>query len=462
MALPSNFLGDLIASTQGGMIEPQASPNAMGIALGGTSPGALPTAGLMTAAQAGPAPVAAAPRARRSILDMIGGVADTIASVGGAAPLYRQNLDAQKAREIAAEDREYQIEQRPLERQMIDQKLKRGEQELSAGALDIQNANNELLNSAGAGMRQVFGRSGAEGVLKAWPLLAKNLGVPDDKAAEIGQALASDPEGTLAALFPDPAVAKGGSKAKEIQVYELMAEKNPVAAEAYLQSLADPTKPMTPYQAEQVRLAEERLNLARDRYENPPQSAAQRAAGTKAGAADEARAASVQAANATLDELSGLYDQLDEMGAMVNPKKGTAGNIAARARASGLGQLVEGAVGTQAQELRDRVESIRPGLMQQLAKATGMTGKQLDSNADVKLFMQTVTDPTRSYEANQAAIRGIRRLLAAPPKPAARPAARSAPRRGAAPSRVPAPGTVRQGYRFKGGDPARRENWVKL
>lgn len=438
MALPPNFLGDLIASTQGGTIEPQAASNAMGIALGGTSPGALPTAGLMTAQQAGPAPVAAAPRSRRSILDIVGGIADTLATVGGATPLYQPGIDARRDRNNAEEDRAYQIEQRPLERQMIDQKLKRGEQEISAGALDIQNANNELLNSAGAGMRQVFGRSGAEGVLKAWPLLAKNLGVRDDKAAEIGQALASDPEGTLAALFPDPAVAKGGSKAKEIQLYELMAAKDPAAADAYLTSLSDPNKPMTPYQAAQLANADREYERKVYEYDNPKPTAAQRNAGAKTGVADEARAASAQAANATLDELSGLYDQLDEIGAMVNPKKGTAGNIAARARASGLGQLVEGAVGTQAQELRDRVESIRPGLMQQLAKATGMTGKQLDSNADVKLFMQTVTDPTRSYEANQAAIRGIRRLLSSPPP---RPAARAAPpaRRPGAPERKPAP-----------------------
>lgn len=55
--------------------------------------------------------------------------------------------------------------------------------------------------------------------------------------------------------------------------------------------------------------------------------------------------------------------------------------------------------------MRDRIGSIRPNLMQSIAQATGMTGKQLDSNADVKLFAQTVSDPTKSYEANIAAIR---------------------------------------------------------
>jgi hypothetical protein len=68
-------------------------------------------------------------------------------------------------------------------------------------------------------------------------------------------------------------------------------------------------------------------------------------------------------------------------------------------------------------------------LMQSLSKATGMTGRQLDSNADVKLFMQTVTDPTRSYEANMKAIEGLERFLKTsikkPAAPAAKPAANS-------------------------------------
>lgn len=439
MALPSNFLGDLIASTQGGMIEPQASPNAMGIALGGTSPGALPTAGLMTSAQAGPAPVASAPRARRSILDMIGGVADTIATVGGAAPLYRQNLDAQNAREIAAEDRQYEIEQRPLQRQMIDQKLKRGEQEISAGALDIQNANNELLNSAGAGMRQVFGRSGAEGVLKAWPLLAKNLGVPDDKAAEIGQALASDPEGTLAALFPDPAVAKGGSKAKEIQIYEMLkADGDEETAAAYRAHLVNPEKKLTPYQAAQLANADREYERKVYEYDNPKPTAAQRTAGAKQAGVDAERVAGAEQVSTTLNRLSRLYDRLDEMGAVVNPEKGTVDNIAARLGTSALGQLAGGAVGREAQSLIDEVESVRPALMQQMAKALGITSKQLDSNTELKLYMQTVTDPTKSYQANQEAIAQLRRMLAAPPP---RPAPRAAPaaRRPGAPERKPVP-----------------------
>lgn len=427
MALPSNFLGDLIASTQGGTVEPAAAPNALGIALGGTSPGALPTAGLMTAQQAGPAPVAAAPRSRRSILDMIGGVADTIATVGGATPLYQQGIDARRERANAEEDRAYQIEQRPLERQMIDQKLKRGEQELSAGALDIQNANNELLNAAGAGMRQVFGNYGAEGVQKAWPLLARQLGVSDEKAAEIGQALGADPERTLATLFPNPALAKGGSKAKEIQVYELMAEKNPAAAEAYLTSLSNPDKPMTAYQREQVRLAEARLGLARDRFENPAPSVSERNLTAKQAAAEVQKEQAVVGATAFLDELEGVVTDLNESGGMTNSNQSIGGTIGTAARE--YLPLVERVVSPEGFAARERLDGLlTQGVSSLLPLLTGMTigSKNMDAAKEMENLKRAVVS-AKSYDAAMAAINSYRRNLQAQIR--AREAPRPAPRR---------------------------------
>ena len=104
--------------------------------------------------------------------------------------------------------------------------------------------------------------------------------------------------------------------------------------------------------------------------------------------------------------------------------------MVARTRSSVLGQLAEGAVGTQAQTQRDRIASIRPGLVQSIAKATGMSAKQLDSNADVKLWMQTVTDPTSSYQANVAALNGLERFVRTnSAKPTASAAPRNTPQR---------------------------------
>jgi hypothetical protein len=138
----------------------------------------------------------------------------------------------------------------------------------------------------------------------------------------------------------------------------------------------------------------------------------------KGGAATGDNSAFIQTAQGNLDELRTIYNDLHNMGAMVSDKQSAGSNISARLRASGLGQTLEGAVGTKAQTQRARVASIRPQLMQAIAKATGMTGKQLDSNADVKLFMATVTDPAAPYESNIAAINGLERFLKANAKKA--------------------------------------------
>lgn len=439
----ASFFNNILSAIRS---QPPAQDNVFGriIAGLGNDPSQIPDLGPvsssqgMTMADAGPAPTIApqAPgRPRRSVLDMIGGLADTIATVGGATPLYQQNLDAQLARTNAAEDRARDIDLDGLRKQLLENQVAAGGQNLEAGQLDIQNARNQLLDSAGNGLRQVFGRVGADGLAKAWPLIAGQLGIPEEQAAQIGQSLAADPQGTLDALFPVQAPANGGSQAKEAQIFALLkSQGSEEMAKAYLQSLTNPDA-LTPYQMQQLALAREKFGFEQDKYYNPRPTAQERSATAKQDAAAAERADGAAALGQTLDELSSAYGQLKSMGAMVDPKQGTGTNIAARLRSSGVGQLVEGAVGTDAQVQRDIINGIRPGLMQQLAKATGMSSKQLDSNADVKLFMQTVSDPTASYEANMRAVERIRRLMANPPRQSTpRPNNAPAPRqRGAAP-----------------------------
>ena len=46
----------------------------------------------------------------------------------------------------------------------------------------------------------------------------------------------------------------------------------------------------------------------------------------------------------------------------------------------------------------------RPLLMQAIMKASGMSAKQMDSNAEMKLWLATATDPTLDVQANIAAL----------------------------------------------------------
>lgn len=109
-------------------------------------------------------------------------------------------------------------------------------------------------------------------------------------------------------------------------------------------------------------------------------------------------------------DLRDKYTQLNEGGGIVNDKDGALGNIGARIASTGLGQAVGGAVGTRNQTSRDNIAMTRPLLLQAIMKATGMSAKQMDSNAELKLYLATATDPTRGYQANMDALQRIEEL----------------------------------------------------
>ena len=150
------------------------------------------------------------PRDRRSIIDIIGGIADTVATVGGAPALYQTNLDAQQQREWMRDDREMAMEDRDrgIDLDALNRRIL--EQRLSAGDIEIGDAQRQMLGQAANGLQTVFGKHGPEGVARAWPLLAQQLQIPPERAQQIGQALMERPEETIAALrtaLGDPASA---------------------------------------------------------------------------------------------------------------------------------------------------------------------------------------------------------------------------------------------------------------
>ena len=125
-------------------------------------------------------------------------------------------------------------------------------------------------------------------------------------------------------------------------------------------------------------------------------------------------------------DLRDKYTQLDEGGGLVNSDKGALSNIGARIGVSGIGQLAGGAVGTTNQNARDSIAMARPLLLQAIMKATGMSAKQMDSNAELKLYLATATDPTKGKQANMEALDRIEKLYGGgaqsePDKPKAMP-----------------------------------------
>ena len=115
--------------------------------------------------------------------------------------------------------------------------------------------------------------------------------------------------------------------------------------------------------------------------------------------------------NETVTQLKGYYDSLKEGGGIVSQAQGPLSNLASRAQSSGIGQTLGGAVGTKNQEARQKIEQTRPLLMNLIKNATGMSAQQMNSTAEMQLYLRAATDPTLSYEANMEALDNLDRLF---------------------------------------------------
>lgn len=377
-------------------------------------------------------------RERRSFLDTVGRLADVLATVGGAEALYQPTLDAR-------DDRARMIDIEAMKRRQLEQQIGEGDE----GAADRQRARAGV---AMKGLQAIQARGGD--INAAWPILAKQAGLGPEDTAFLADAFAKDPNSVsaIAAMF-------GGEKEFGLQPFYAQGPDGTLQAyqigkDGSIQPIKLPegAQPIDPLKfvdtgnqqvgvgsrtGRPIRILPKGVDpntgariASGERIAGANIASRERIAATKGGTGAAAAAeGGAESALGSIAELRGIYGTLNKSGAMVTPGQSTGANIFARARASGVGQFVEGAIGTEAQTQRDRINSIRPGLMQSIAKATGMTSRQLDSNTDVRLFMQTVTDPTASYEANMAALDGLERFVRQnAKKPAVAPRA-SAPRR---------------------------------
>jgi hypothetical protein len=109
-------------------------------------------------------------------------------------------------------------------------------------------------------------------------------------------------------------------------------------------------------------------------------------------------------------DLRDKYTQLHEGGGITSTGNGALGNTSAWASSSAGGQAAGRLFGTQNQSARNSIAMSRPLLLQAIMKATGMSAKQMDSNAELKLYLSTATDPTLDLEANMAALDRIEKL----------------------------------------------------
>lgn len=452
----NNILAALNPQSQATPAAPPGPPQDL---LAGTPYGAPADPAMQNQQQ--PAAPAREPRQRASLLDIIGGVADTVASVGGADPLYRMNLDA-------AAERARQVDLDEMQRQQFEQQQKLGGQQLQAGELDIANDERARIGDALAAVAQ------SEDPAGMWGTIAEQSGIPPDKAAAIGAALQQQPEiaGALAQSFGYAPQAQG-SQPKEVQIYRMLQQENPDLAPAYLQSLTNPGG-MNEYQRGQLQIALGRLGLERDRFEQgPPQSASERRDATQRQSQLESALQGFDLAGQSISDLRDTLEQMREVGSINT--RGQSGLDRIGAFANENIPLYERVLNPEGFSARERMNTIVNNMVLEtlpLITMTQLGGRNFDAAKELEFHKQRIAS-AKDFEAAMSEVDALERKINTfkrmaqtelqQPAPAANRRTTPAPRgQGRSTVGAPQPGTVRRGWRFKGGDPANRSNWEKV
>jgi hypothetical protein len=146
-----------------------------------------------------------------------------------------------------------------------------------------------------------------------------------------------------------------------------------------------------------------------------------------------------------LDTLRTAYEDLDRRRALPSEQRGAVSNALAWVASTGPGQTLGRMAGTKEQTQRDIVSSARNQLLVAAKNATGMSAQQLNSNVEFRSWLDSLTDPTRSYQANVAILDNMERFIASGGKEGMRsrgsvtpaPAAPAAAPRASAPAAAP-------------------------
>lgn len=105
-----------------------------------------------------------------------------------------------------------------------------------------------------------------------------------------------------------------------------------------------------------------------------------------------------------LKTMASLYNDLSNKGGIVDISKTGVENIPRRISSSAVGQNVGRAFGTEEQSIRNRINQIRPLLMNDIRKATEMGARGLDSEKELEFYLQAATNPELDIQSNLAAL----------------------------------------------------------
>jgi hypothetical protein len=350
------------------------------------------------------------PRKRRSFLDTIGQISDVLARVGGAEALYQPTLDAREnhAREIDLEE---------MRKQLLDQQLQQGRQTLAAGENELA----DTMRGRAATALGALAQNPDAGIL--WSDIAAQAGLDEQTTAQIGGLIERgiSPQVLAQSLGGAPESPRQGSQVKEVQIYQMLQERDPEAAQAYLQSLANPDS-MNPYQAAQLDIALQRLGMQREALDQGNEFRDREIRLKEEKATSGSGGAGSSKAQARAAQLPAILNAIDTLEASITPLEqgGWTGPI---------GGYVPSSLDSESDVFETNL-----GLVRQLIRGiTKVEGEGSISDYETKLQQATLPGRTQTPEGRKQAIKNLRQLVKdlqgsyASSKPAS--AARPAPAR---------------------------------
>ncbi|MEI6088672.1 MAG: hypothetical protein WCR66_13855 [Bacteroidota bacterium] len=112
-----------------------------------------------------------------------------------------------------------------------------------------------------------------------------------------------------------------------------------------------------------------------------------------------------------LSNLRSNYNALDKLKSVVNTQNTAGQNLSASIRQSTPGQFVGKTIGTPEQSIRNKINADIPNLINSMRKATGMSAKAMDSNAELQFYLKMATDPKVDVQANLRALDNIDAMM---------------------------------------------------
>ena len=111
----------------------------------------------------------------------------------------------------------------------------------------------------------------------------------------------------------------------------------------------------------------------------------------------------------TLSTAETLVKDLAKMGGMTSTSKSPLANLVTSLQTGTAGQIAGRTFGTQEQAKRDELKSIRLQLLNAVKEATGMSAQQLNSNVELKTYLDSLGSEGMTKEANLAILDNLSR-----------------------------------------------------